>query len=99
MTPRRRTGRPAWRGQAEAGGAAGGHEPYEKAARRRWKKGVVVKAHQKMWQELTEYSALVELGPWQPARQGWPPCGWAVEHGRAEAPGEEDTILGGFSLL
>ena len=32
------------------------------AARRRWKKGVVVKARQRRWQELTEHSAVVELG-------------------------------------
>ena len=44
--------------------------PYQKAAvqegkaaaRRRWKKGVVVKARQRRWQELTEHSAVVELG-------------------------------------
>ena len=61
----------------------GGHEPlYEKAAvqegkaaaRRRWKKGVVEKARQKRWQELTAYSAVV-LHTWPPAMQTWPPCG------------------------
>ena len=61
--------------------------PYQKAAvqegkaaaRRRWKKGVVVKARQRRWQELTEHSAVVPCTPWPPAKQGWPPCGRGQE--------------------
>ena len=82
--------------------------PYQKAAvqegkaaaRRRWKKGVVVKARQRRWQELTEHSAVVPCTPWPPAKQGWPHCAGRdkVETG-LEADGEWAVERGSSALL